>query len=104
LISELLPYTWAAFALALVTGALMFISNALSYVNNIQFLLKLLAIFAAGLNMGVFHMTAHRKIAQWDESMPPPAAARTAGIVSLALWILVIGLGRWIGFTLEVVF
>lgn len=104
LISELLPYTWGAFALALLTGGLMFMSNALAYANNIQFLLKLVAIGIAGMNMGIFHMTAHRRIAQWDESMPPPAAARAAGLTSLFLWIVVICLGRWIGFTLEVVF
>lgn len=104
LIVELLPYTWVAFAVAVVTGALLFASNALSYAHNTQFLLKMVAIAAAGINMAIFHMTAHRRIAVWDETLPPPTAARLAGASSLALWVLVIFLGRWIGFTLEVVF
>lgn len=104
LIVELLPYTWVAFAVAVVTGALLFASNALSYAHNTQFLLKMVAIVVAGINMAIFHMTAHRRIADWDETLPPPTAARLAGASSLLLWVLVIFLGRWIGFTLEVVF
>lgn len=104
LTAELLPYTWAAFVLAVITGAGMFISNAPSYVANTQFLLKLVALAVAGLNMAWFHGTTYRRIAQWDEQMPPPRAARIAGLTSLITWTTVIFLGRWIGFTLETVF
>lgn len=104
LIAELLPYTWVAFAVAAVTGSLLFVSNAPAYANNTQFLLKLVAIAFAGLNMAVFHLSAHRQIAEWDASPIPPAAARIAGVVSAITWITVIFLGRWIGFTLDVLF
>ena len=104
LIAELLPYTWIAFVVAVITGGLLFISNAVAYANNTQFLLKLVAIAIAGLNMMWFHSTAYRRIADWDADMPPPAAARFAGISSLIVWTLVICLGRWIGFTLELIF
>ncbi|MEJ2410493.1 MAG: hypothetical protein P8Y58_03050 [Novosphingobium sp.] len=104
LIAELLPFTWGGFALAVVTGSLLFISNALSYVANEQFLLKMVALMVAGLNMAWFHSTAYRRIDQWDETMPPPMAARVAGALSLLTWMTVIALARWIGFTLEMVF
>ncbi len=104
LITELLPFTWGAFVLAVVTGSLMFISNALSYAANAQFLLKMVALAVAGLNMAWFHSTAYRRIGQWDEDMPPPLAARVAGILSILTWTTVIFLGRWIGFTLEMIF
>jgi len=102
LIVDLLPFTWGAFALAVATGLLMFASNAVAYAHNAQFQWKMLAILAAGLNMLFFHLTAHRRIVDWDEDLPPPRAARIAGATSLALWILVIFLGRWIGFTLSI--
>ena len=35
----------------------------------------------------------------WDDALPPPTLARLAGASSLLLWVLVIFLGRWIGFT-----
>lgn len=104
LIRELLPYTWVAFALAVISGVLMFVSNAPAYAANLEFQLKLVAIALAGLNMAIFHSTAHRRIADWDTDLPPPAAARVSGFLSLALWTVVIVLGRWIGFTLDVLF
>jgi hypothetical protein len=104
LIRELLPYTWVAFVLAVVTGALMFASNAPAYAANLEFQLKLVAIAAAGINMAIFHSTAHRRIAVWDMDLSPPAAARVSGFLSLALWTVVIVLGRWIGFTLDFLF
>ncbi|MDF8333740.1 DUF6644 family protein [Novosphingobium cyanobacteriorum] len=104
LIRELLPFTWIAFALAVVTGSLLFASNAPAYAANREFQLKLVAIAAAGVNMLIFHATAHRKIAGWDLDLPPPAAVRVSGFLSLLLWTVVIVLGRWIGFTLDVLF
>jgi hypothetical protein len=104
LIVDLLPFTWGAFALAVVTGTLLFASNAVAYAHNTAFLWKMVAMVAAGLNMALFHLTAYRRIVDWDDSLPPPLAARMAGMTSLALWVLVIFLGRWIGFTLEFFF
>lgn len=101
LIAELLPFTWGAFALAIVTGGLMFTSNAVAYAHNAQFQWKLLAILAAGANMAFFHLTAYRRINDWDDALPPPRLAKVAGSASLALWVLVIFFGRWIGFTLS---
>lgn len=96
--AELLPFTWIAFALAVVTGGLLFIANAPDYVFNLQFRLKMLLIVLAGVNMAVFQFGAYRRVADWDEQLPPPAAARAAGLVSLLCWTAVIFLGRWIGF------
>lgn len=104
LIRELLPYTWVAFVLAVISGSLLFVSNAPAYAANVEFQLKLVAIALAGINMAIFHSTAHRRIADWDMDLPPPAAARVSGFLSLALWTVVIVLGRWIGFTLDVLF
>lgn len=99
LIRELLPYTWVAFVGAVATGSLLFISNAEMYWQSTPLKVKLVAIVLAGINMAVFHLTAYRSIGVWDASPTPPAQARMAGFTSLALWTLVIFLGRWIGFS-----
>jgi hypothetical protein len=99
LITELLPFTWVAFALAAVTGSLLFTSNATGYAANVQFLTKMALLLLAGINMAVFHMSAYRRIADWDETLPPPTGVRIAGATSLMLWILVVFFARWIGFT-----
>ena len=101
LITELLPYTWAAFAVAVIAGLLLFVSAASAYAHNSQFQAKMLMILAAGSNMVIFHLSAYRRIADWDDALPPPPAVRAAGGLSLFFWIVVIFLGRWVGFTLE---
>lgn len=97
--SEMLRFTWAAFAVAVATGALMFAPNAVTYYNNTAFRLKMLALLAAGLNMAIFQFVTVRGVAAWDRDRDPPAAARLAGLLSVLLWVTVIALGRWIGFT-----
>lgn len=96
---EVLPWTWIAFAVAVLSGSLMFVSKATIYWHNTQFQLKFLAMFLAGLNMLAFHFGVNRRLAQWDAQLPTPLAARVAGGLSVALWIFVLFMGRWIGFT-----
>jgi hypothetical protein len=96
---ELLPYTWTAFGLAALSGGLMFISKPMIYINNLDFRLKFLCMLGAGLNMLIFHAGVYRRIDQWDFQHPTPLAARVAGGVSISLWVSIVFLGRWIGFT-----
>jgi hypothetical protein len=96
---ELLRWTWSAFALAVVTGALMFAANAATYYGNTAFRLKMLGLLLAGINMAVFQLVTFRSVASWDKDKPPPGAARFAGAASIVIWIAVIFVARWIGFT-----
>jgi hypothetical protein len=95
---EMLRLTWVAFLIAAITGSLMFAPNASTYFVNTAFRLKLLALFAAGLNMIVFQLVTYRGVGTWDDALPP-RAAKLAGVLSIVLWVTVIFLGRWIGFT-----
>jgi hypothetical protein len=95
---EMLRLTWAAFFLAVVTGLLMFAANANTYLGNTPFQLKMLALVAAGLNMVVFQLVTFRGVGTWDQASPP-RAARVAGALSIVVWVTVIFLARWIGFT-----
>jgi hypothetical protein len=95
---ETLPLTWLAFALAVVTGSLMFTTSAQTYFGNAAFQWKALALLAAGLNMALFQLLSARGIAAWDDGAPP-RGARAAGLLSILLWAAVVLLGRWIGFT-----
>jgi len=95
----MLPATWIAFVLALMTGALLFASQPATYFDNTAFRLKIALILLAGVNMMVFHRLTMRNIASWDEAGSIPLGARAAGGLSLVIWILVVAFGRWIGFT-----
>jgi uncharacterized membrane protein len=94
---RLLPWTWAAFIGSVITGAMMFIAGATNYAHNTPFLIKMCLLVLAGINMLYFQYVTFRSVAQWDNGRPSPAA-RTAGGISLVLWCLIIGFGRWIGF------
>jgi hypothetical protein len=97
--NEVLPYTWIAFAIAVISGSMMFMSKAHTYFYNLQFELKFLFMALAGINMLVFHFGVYRWVLDWDQVPVPPHAARVAGGLSIALWCVVIFMGRWIGFT-----
>jgi hypothetical protein len=97
--SDILKWTWIAFTITFVTGALMFTTNATVYVHNPVFQAKMALLLLAGVNMGIFELTSGRSVRQWDTSSSPPAGAKAAAVISLTLWISVIFLGRWIGFT-----
>jgi hypothetical protein len=96
---ETLPLTWIAFAIAALTGSLMFTTSAETYFANAAFRLKALALLGAGLNMAGFQLLTARGTAAWDVGKATPPAARVAGLVSMLLWAAVVLLGRWIGFT-----
>ena len=97
--SDVLKWTWAAFALTVATGFLMFITNAAVYYHNSFFRTKMILLVLAGINMFVFELTAARSVQLWDNDTKVPFAGRTAAILSLTLWITIIFLGRWTGFT-----
>ena len=94
---RLLPWTWAAFVCSAITGTLMFIGNATMYYVNVPFRVKMVLLVLAALNMVFFQRVTFRGVAAWDMGRPP-ATARAAGFLSIALWCGVIGFGRWIGF------
>jgi hypothetical protein len=99
MIHDILPLTWTAFAIAVLTGAALFSSNAIQYAHNGPMRLKMLLLAIAGINMLVFHFVTYRSVAAWDEAPRTPLPVRLAGAASLALWVGVVAFGRWIGFT-----
>jgi hypothetical protein len=98
--ADVLPVTWTAFGFAAASGLLLFASNAPRYAVNSFFRVKLALLALAGLNMLAFQLLVARDLVRWDTAPAAPRAARIAAAVSLALWILVVAAGRWIGFTM----
>jgi hypothetical protein len=99
LASETIRWTWAAFALTAATGVLMFSTNAVAYYQNLQFRFKMALLVLAGINMLIFNFTAGRSVHRWNTDRTAPLSGRLAGALSLLLWIGVIFLGRWVGFS-----
>jgi hypothetical protein len=97
--SDILKWTWAAFALTALTGALMFITNAAVYYHNFFFRTKMLLLALTAVNMLAFELTARRTVNSWDRAPSAPRAGKAVAALSLAMWIGIIFMGRIIGFT-----
>ena len=95
---RLLPWTRIGFAVMLTTGLLLFYSSPVRYYHNIFFRFKVLLLIVAGLNAFVFHRGIHRRVAEWDNDMKLPRAARLAGAISLIAWALIVVSGRLIAY------
>jgi hypothetical protein len=96
-----LPVTWTAFFFAVLTGGLLFASNATTYAHNFYFQVKIALIALAGLNMAAFHLVLNRGAESWQTAALTPFRARVVGGLSLCLWIAIAAFGRWIGFTIN---
>lgn len=96
--ARLLPWMWAGFAVQVVTGAMLFSSEAVHVFSNPAFRVKMLLIFLAGMHALIFHFVVCRDVASWDEGAVLPAKAKIAGGVSILIWIGVVAAGRFIGF------
>ena len=99
---DTLPWTWGAFVFAAITGTLLFVSKASSYVANPYFLWKMSMMALAGLNMMYFHFITWRTVEHWDRDASMPAAVKVAAALSIVFWIAVVFFGRAIGFTLGI--
>ncbi len=98
--ADVLPVTWTAFACALLSGALLFASNAPKYLDNPYFRAKLALLALVGLNMLAYQFVVSRDLPAWDAGGATPRAARLAAGLSLVFWTGVVTCGRWVGFTM----
>ena len=95
---RLVPWAWAGFAVQVITGALLFSSEAVKVYGNPAFRVKMLLICLAGAHALIYHWTVYRNVATWDDTEAMPAGAKLAGFISILLWVGIVAAGRFIGF------
>jgi hypothetical protein len=98
LTSRLLPWTRLGFVIMVATGLLLFYASPIRSFHNVFFRLKMILLVVAGVNVWVFHARVHRRVGEWDLTLPPPRAARIAAIISIAAWSGVVVAGRLIAY------
>jgi hypothetical protein len=92
--SQFLPWVWTGFSLMILSGLMLFASEAVKCYNSPFFRIKVVLIGVAGLNALVFHKTVFRGVNLWDKDSPTPWRAKFAGACSLLVWVGVIAMGR----------
>jgi hypothetical protein len=95
---QVLPFTWAGFAVMFLTGALLSASEAVKLYTNPAYRIKLVLLALAGLNPLIFHSTVYKSVSAWNEWPRPPVRARVAAVCSLTLWSAIIVAGRAIAY------
>jgi hypothetical protein len=83
LAEQLLPWNWIVFALAMLSGVVLFATAAVDYVPLGLFWLKMLIILLAML-ASILVQIGMRK---WGESPTIPRSAKLIALVSLVLWV-----------------
>lgn len=92
---QFLPWAWYGFAAQVITGFLLFASEASRAYNNEWFILKMSLILLMGLIALVFHATIYRRVKTWDFA-DPPVSAKLIGYASIFIWLAVVAVGRWL--------
>jgi len=92
------PLTWTGFCVSVMSGFLLFWSEAAKMYTNPAFRIKIVLLLLAGLNPFIFHTTVYRRVHEWEELHLSPWRARAAAIASLTLWSGVIIAGRAIAY------
>jgi Family of unknown function (DUF6644) len=95
---DVLPWSWAAFCMAAISGCLMFVSQAAEYFANQAFRIKLILLLLAGINMLIFELIIARGAVRWDRAIPWPG--KIAALLSIILWVAAVFFGRRVGFTM----
>lgn len=92
--SQFLPWVWTGFVVMILTGVILFSSEAVKCYDSPFFRTKLVLLMLAGANALLFHTTVFRDVESWDKSPRTPLRAKIAGACSLAVWIGVVAMGR----------
>ena len=96
--ARILPWTVAGFVLMIATGVVLFYAIPVRTFHSPWFRLKMILMVVAAVNIAWFTFHVEKSRGQWDTAARPPAAARTAAVISLVMWIGVIVTGRMIAY------
>jgi len=89
------PWLVGSLVLMIITGGLLFLSEAIKCYYHDAFWFKMSCLFLAI----VFTFTIQRKVTMSDETRVSPVCGKVVAIVSVLLWAGVGIGGRWIGFS-----
>jgi hypothetical protein len=92
----LIPYVIGAFSINLITGIFFFCGDPYRYYYNTAFQWKMALIVLAGVNALWFWFGEHEKLSRLADGEQADFAAKVIAMISLAIWVGVIILGRLI--------
>ena len=98
------PWAKFGFVVMFLSGLGLFIGKPENYYSTTAFRVKMCLLPLAALNVVVFHKRIYSSVAQWDLAAAVPWQSRLTGLVSAALWVVIIVLGRWTAYFADELF
>lgn len=100
-LEKLVPIGLLGFSFNVVSGFMFVTGGDLNspqaYMNNLAFMLKMLAILIAGLNLAVYYFAGIApQVRTTGPQQDAPMPAKVVAVVSLLMWFSVIFMGRLI--------
>jgi hypothetical protein len=89
------PWFFASWAVMIVTGLLLFVSEPQKLYYSTPFAVKMICLLLGT----IFALTVRRKVTEAGEGSVSPMTMKLIALVSLMLWFGVGAGGRWIGFS-----
>ena len=98
-LTGLVKFGWIGFLVNALSGAALFSSQAVTFVESTPFLLKIASIALAAICAAIIQNRSRADAASWDTGDGnPPSSIRVVAAVSLTLWISAIVSGRLIAY------
>lgn len=89
---------WVGFIINAVSGILLFTSQAVTFVNNTPFLIKIVAILTGMALAGVIQSRLRSELAGVGSFVEITGSTRSIAMASLACWLTAIIAGRLIAY------
>jgi hypothetical protein len=98
-VRRFLPWIWWSLATLVVTGIVMIIGEPIRELLNPAFWTKMVLVISAALVSLWFQSSVRRHSALWDTAdAPVRKRVRAGGAGVIALWCVIMLLGRWIAY------
>jgi hypothetical protein len=94
----LLPLARIGFAVAAVSGLVLFMMQARTFAVMPLFFVKMAAVAVAVSNTMIFHRGIFTTVSGWSHASRTPHRARVAAVVSLLCWTLALVCGRFLAY------
>jgi hypothetical protein len=92
------PWKRVGFLLMITWGIMLAGSKLTDYYDNPYFQTKLTLLLLVGIHALVFRNSVYRNPERLDKFTRLPGAAKAAACISLALWLGIMSMGRWIAY------
>jgi len=96
-LSRILAVAWIGFAINFLSGAALFAAQAVSYVTNVPFLIKIALVLLGAVSAAQQQAVISREADSWGTTGVPSSVTIVA-IVSIIFWVGAIVTGRLIAY------